>query len=449
MRRLPVLLAAWCACFWSVDTEGICLPIVCGPPPPILWVWGGVNASCPTTLQDCINQAAPGDGIQINTNESIDESPSIGKGLTLTAAQGFTPIFSAGRHVEALLTGSDDHALAINGLTFASGYIYVTSMGDPVSQSVTLTNNSITADSSFGDGIEVVAQAQAGSASFDVSGNTIEAPSDTTGIYFSVGSPAGASGTIARNVITMEGGNGSGARGILVSSISDGEVSADVIANQIEGTNYGYGISVEASANATTRILDNLVVGQTGSCCDFGAIFLHQSGGTLTATIVNNTIAYDSVGMAAGYQGSAALAGLIANNIVVGNSDVGFSLFSGLSNENNLLDGNASDGLGMPGPGTITANPLFVGTGDYRLKPGSPAIDAGDDTSVPVDLTTDLDGNPRIQGAHVDIGAYETAPEPVGMVTAGASLSALAALARHRRHRSRTRYALESCRRQR
>jgi hypothetical protein len=43
---------------------------------------------------------------------------------------------------------------------------------------------------------------------------------------------------------------------------------AVVIANQIEGTSYGYGISVEASANATTRILDNLVVGQTGRCCE-------------------------------------------------------------------------------------------------------------------------------------------------------------------------------------
>ena len=43
------------------------------------------------------------------------------------------------------------------------------------------------------------------------------------------------------------------------------------------------------------------------------------------------------------------------------------------------------------------------------LKPGSPAIDAGDDavTGPPDNLTTDQRGLPRLSGAHVDIGAYE------------------------------------------
>jgi hypothetical protein len=88
-----------------------------------------------------------------------------------------------------------------------------------------------------------------------------------------------------------------------------------------------------------------------------------------------------------------------------------------------LVDG------GWSGTGNIDADPRFVrdpdpgtdgewGTGDddygdLRLQLTSPAIDAGDNTAPgPVGVTTDLDGNLRIQGGTVDMGAYE-APSPV------------------------------------
>jgi PKD repeat protein len=57
----------------------------------------------------------------------------------------------------------------------------------------------------------------------------------------------------------------------------------------------------------------------------------------------------------------------------------------------------------------IYDNPVFYdpGAGDYRLQAGSPCIDAGGNSFVPVDVTTDLDGNPRKVNGVVDIGAYE------------------------------------------
>ena len=52
-----------------------------------------------------------------------------------------------------------------------------------------------------------------------------------------------------------------------------------------------------------------------------------------------------------------------------------------------------------------------AGTGDYRLAPDSPLIDQGNDAEITpfiqTGVTTDLDGQPRIVGVAVDIGAFE------------------------------------------
>ena len=64
---------------------------------------------------------------------------------------------------------------------------------------------------------------------------------------------------------------------------------------------------------------------------------------------------------------------------------------------------------GYTGEGNITGDPMFVNAAglDLRLGPGSPCIDAGASTFLPQGVTFDLAGNPRIQGAAVDMGALE------------------------------------------
>jgi hypothetical protein len=64
----------------------------------------------------------------------------------------------------------------------------------------------------------------------------------------------------------------------------------------------------------------------------------------------------------------------------------------------------------------ITNAPLFVNlaAGDYHLQSLSPCINSGDNAYV--QTTTDLDGNPRIVGGTVDIGAYEY-QTPVSMAS--------------------------------
>ena len=59
------------------------------------------------------------------------------------------------------------------------------------------------------------------------------------------------------------------------------------------------------------------------------------------------------------------------------------------------------------GVGNISNAPLFIDplNGNYRLQSSSPCINAGNNAYAAG--TTDLDGNPRISGGTVDMGAYE------------------------------------------
>lgn len=81
---------------------------------------------------------------------------------------------------------------------------------------------------------------------------------------------------------------------------------------------------------------------------------------------------------------------------------------------NNLIHGNSAYLQLATGriSGTVDADPQFVnyqpdGSGDYHLKPSSPAIDAGVSSPAPQD---DIEGKPRPSGRGWDIGPYEWVP---------------------------------------
>jgi uncharacterized repeat protein (TIGR01451 family) len=116
----------------------------------------------------------------------------------------------------------------------------------------------------------------------------------------------------------------------------------------------------------------------------------------------------------------------LTNCIVWGNGASGFdpqigNLYGTSVISASLVQGSGGSGagwdtsLGTDGGGNIDADPHFVSpispadapttAGDLRLSGVSPAIDAGNTSAVSV--ATDLDGNPRIAGNVVDMGAYE------------------------------------------
>jgi len=122
----------------------------------------------------------------------------------------------------------------------------------------------------------------------------------------------------------------------------------------------------------------------------------------------------------------------VANSIFWGNTDSNGSI--GRSNirssgdvefccVQNMLVGEPGEDPPNPEkfPGSISENPMFVNEfiADFRLLPGSPCIDASDNTAWPSTVLTDLDDNPRFyddvatndtgigQAPIADMGDYE------------------------------------------
>jgi hypothetical protein len=106
----------------------------------------------------------------------------------------------------------------------------------------------------------------------------------------------------------------------------------------------------------------------------------------------------------------------VANNIAIANRVAGITETgaNGPHNRylNNIVFGNGTDRISTKAgteSGTVEADPGFVqyrpdGSGDYRLRVGSPGIDTGTVIGAAPDA---IDGIRRPQGRGYDIGAYE------------------------------------------
>ncbi len=140
----------------------------------------------------------------------------------------------------------------------------------------------------------------------------------------------------------------------------------------INNSAYNIGGGAVSFVNGT---VENCVI-YNNSAKEYGGVFFLENGALMNSILWNN-----------------------ANSNYF--SDESKDLYNCIENWTNIVNG------------IITNNPKFrdAAAGNYRLEEFSPCRNTG--TNMPWMLTaTDLDGNPRITGGRVDMGAYEFIPEP-------------------------------------
>lgn len=362
---------------------------------------------CGATLQACLDAAPVGDTVRITADVPTAETLVARRSVTLEGASGRMPRLAFGTTLTVTPEGGAPASFTVRDLELRGGWIDVTHER-AADLTVTIT------------GIRFV---HGGPRPIIRIGEPVKVPNDPYGALTT---------TIADNTLVADGADASNgiavhadyasrmSVAVLRNTLEVGgieqwgvwvdagavESEVDVIGNRVAGVDYATGVTVHHRDGVLrTRVVGNVVRGQDSDA--FAALSVETHDGTADVLVVNNTVARNLLGLVVYAQGGT-MAGEVANNLVVENAGTGLYVQSA-STRNNLVFANGIDAFD-PGPGTRLADPRFVG-GTLRLAPDSPARDAGATDVVPGDVTTDADGNPRLAGPAVDIGAFE-APCP-------------------------------------
>ncbi|MHC4742076.1 MAG: right-handed parallel beta-helix repeat-containing protein, partial [Planctomycetota bacterium] len=166
---------------------------------------------------------------------------------------------------------------------------------------------------------------------------------------------------------------------------------------------------VRFSYGGSPKILNSVICNNGGEYSwDGGGIYIDNRTG-IPAEIRNCTISGNTASRGGGiYLDRGDL--VVTNSIVWGN--IPDQMYG--NNEGFFVTYCNIEG-GWRGANIIDADPCFIEPDllDYRLTADSPCIDIGDPNSTASDDETDIDGDPRIIGGYIDLGADEFAPRPI------------------------------------
>jgi hypothetical protein len=235
---------------------------------------------------------------------------------------------------------------------------------------------------------------------------------------------AGTSGDVTISTLTFINGketvNGyGGGLTVLPTGANTGDVliERNIFQHNTNTAALGSSAGLAVSTGGVMTIRNNLFTDNIAGSAS--AMNLYNSAGH--AYVTNNTVAYNvltaaPVGNASViYGGAGAAYAVFVNNIFVFvNVNVGDDIR--LDSRMLMIDNDFGASNGVPDGssiGNVHVDPKFVddASRDLRLKPGSPLINVGDDTTSSFlggISAYDLDGNARIAGTAIDFGAYES-----------------------------------------
>ncbi len=317
------------------------------------------------------------------------------------------------------LTDSDGVTVDANGLRGSNSY-HVVYLDGTAATGVAVTVSTVV------DGFVITGGQAAGEAEAEMAG----------GGLFCNGFGGDCSPTLTNLIFSGNATSGNG--GALYNDGRDGGNSSPHLTNvsfrgnlaSFGGALYNYG---GTNGNSSPTLINVVFSGNRAEV--WGGALLNQgeNGGNGSPTLINVTFSGNAAtaGGAIYNYGDGGTSNLTLINVILwqnSTSEDGASIVnrSATTTISYSIVENGVESIALVGEGTVdydeesnrTGDPLFVapvdpadaptGAGDLRLQTGSAAIDAGSNSAIPADVTTDQNGNARIVNSIVDIGMVES-----------------------------------------